>query len=36
VDGLRSRIPLSPSELDHGRRFYRDLLGLAIYLEPAR
>jgi catechol 2,3-dioxygenase-like lactoylglutathione lyase family enzyme len=33
VDVLSSRILLRPSALDRSRRFYRDLLGLAIYRE---
>jgi catechol 2,3-dioxygenase-like lactoylglutathione lyase family enzyme len=33
VDVLSSRILLRPSNLDRSRRFYRDLLGLAIYRE---
>jgi catechol 2,3-dioxygenase-like lactoylglutathione lyase family enzyme len=33
VDVLNSRILLRPSDLDRSRRFYRDLLGLAIYRE---
>jgi catechol 2,3-dioxygenase-like lactoylglutathione lyase family enzyme len=33
VDVLSSRILLRPSDLDRSRRFYRDLLGLAIYRE---
>jgi catechol 2,3-dioxygenase-like lactoylglutathione lyase family enzyme len=33
VDVLSSRIILRPSELDRSRRFYRDVLGLAIYRE---
>jgi catechol 2,3-dioxygenase-like lactoylglutathione lyase family enzyme len=33
VDVLSSRIILRPSDLDRGRRFYRDVLGLAIYRE---
>jgi catechol 2,3-dioxygenase-like lactoylglutathione lyase family enzyme len=31
VDVLSSRILLRPSDLDRSRRFYRDVLGLAIY-----
>jgi catechol 2,3-dioxygenase-like lactoylglutathione lyase family enzyme len=30
---LNSRILLRPSDLDRSRRFYRDVLGLAIYRE---
>jgi catechol 2,3-dioxygenase-like lactoylglutathione lyase family enzyme len=33
VDVLRSRILLRPSDLDRSRRFYRDILGLAICRE---
>jgi catechol 2,3-dioxygenase-like lactoylglutathione lyase family enzyme len=33
MDVLTSRILLRPSDLDRSRRFYRDLLGLAIYRE---
>jgi predicted enzyme related to lactoylglutathione lyase len=33
VDVLSSRILLRPGDLDRSRRFYRDLLGLAIYRE---
>jgi predicted enzyme related to lactoylglutathione lyase len=33
VDVLSSRILLRPADLDRSRRFYRDLLGLAIYRE---
>jgi catechol 2,3-dioxygenase-like lactoylglutathione lyase family enzyme len=33
MDVLSSRILLRPSDLDRGRRFYRDVLGLAIYRE---
>jgi len=33
VDILSSRILLRPSDLDRSRRFYRDILGLAIYRE---
>jgi len=33
VDVLSSRILLRPSDLSHSRRFYRDLLGLAVYRE---
>jgi len=33
VDVLSSRILLRPSELDRSRRFYRDVLGLAVYRE---
>jgi len=33
VDVLSSRILLHPSDLDRSRRFYRDVLGLAIYRE---
>jgi catechol 2,3-dioxygenase-like lactoylglutathione lyase family enzyme len=33
VDVLSSRILLWPSDLDRSRRFYRDMLGLAIYRE---
>ena len=33
MDVLSSRILLRPSSLDRSRRFYRDLLGLAIYRE---
>jgi catechol 2,3-dioxygenase-like lactoylglutathione lyase family enzyme len=33
VDVLSSRILLRPSDLDRSRRFYRDVLGLAIYRE---
>jgi catechol 2,3-dioxygenase-like lactoylglutathione lyase family enzyme len=35
VDVLSSRIWLRPSDLDRSRRFYRDVLGLAIYREFA-
>jgi catechol 2,3-dioxygenase-like lactoylglutathione lyase family enzyme len=31
VDVLSSRILLHPADLDRSRRFYRDVLGLAIY-----
>ena len=31
MDVLSSRILLRPSDLDRSRRFYRDVLGLAIY-----
>jgi catechol 2,3-dioxygenase-like lactoylglutathione lyase family enzyme len=33
VDVLSSRILLRPSDLDRSRRFYHDLLGLAVYRE---
>jgi catechol 2,3-dioxygenase-like lactoylglutathione lyase family enzyme len=33
VDVLSSRILLRPSDLDRSRRFYRDILGLAVYRE---
>ena len=33
MDVLSSRIILRPSDLDRSRRFYRDVLGLAIYRE---
>jgi catechol 2,3-dioxygenase-like lactoylglutathione lyase family enzyme len=33
VDVLSSRILLRPSDRDRSRRFYRDLLGLAVYRE---
>jgi len=33
VDVLSSRILLRPYDLDRSRRFYRDVLGLAIYRE---
>src|SRR5713226_1665917 len=33
MDVLSSRILLRPSDLDRSRRFYRDILGLAIYRE---
>ena len=33
MDVLSSRILLRPGDLDRSRRFYRDLLGLAIYRE---
>jgi catechol 2,3-dioxygenase-like lactoylglutathione lyase family enzyme len=33
VDILSSRILLRPSDLDCSRRFYRDVMGLAIYRE---
>ena len=33
MDVLSSRILLRPSDLDWSRRFYRDVLGLAIYRE---
>jgi len=33
VDVLSSRILLRPGDLDRSRRFYRDVLGLAIYRE---
>jgi catechol 2,3-dioxygenase-like lactoylglutathione lyase family enzyme len=33
VDVLSSRILLRPSDLDRCRRFYRDVLGLAVYRE---
>ncbi len=33
MDVLNSRILLRPGDLDRSRRFYRDLLGLAIYRE---
>ncbi|MGH3421747.1 MAG: VOC family protein, partial [Streptosporangiaceae bacterium] len=36
MDVLSSRILLRPSDLDRSRRFYRDLLGLAIYREFGR
>ena len=31
MDVLSSRILLRPSDLDRSRRFYRDVLGLAVY-----
>ena len=33
MDVLSSRILLRPADLDRSRRFYRDLLGLAVYRE---
>ena len=33
MDVLTGRILLRPSDLDRSRRFYRDVLGLAIYRE---
>jgi catechol 2,3-dioxygenase-like lactoylglutathione lyase family enzyme len=33
VDVLSSRILLRPADLDRSRRFYRDILGLAVYRE---
>ena len=33
MDVLSSRILLRPADLDRSRRFYRDMLGLAIYRE---
>src|ERR1700684_4359601 len=33
VDVLSSRILVRPSDLDRSRRFYRDVLGLAVYRE---
>jgi catechol 2,3-dioxygenase-like lactoylglutathione lyase family enzyme len=33
VDVLNSRILLRPGDLDRSRRFYRDVLGLAVYRE---
>jgi catechol 2,3-dioxygenase-like lactoylglutathione lyase family enzyme len=33
MDVLSSGILLRPSDLDRSRRFYRDVLGLAIYRE---
>ncbi len=33
MEVLSSRILLRPSEPDRARRFYRDVLGLAIYRE---
>jgi catechol 2,3-dioxygenase-like lactoylglutathione lyase family enzyme len=33
VDILSSRILLRPGDLDRSRRFYRDILGLAVYRE---
>jgi catechol 2,3-dioxygenase-like lactoylglutathione lyase family enzyme len=36
MDVLSSRILLRPSDLDRSRRFYRDVLGLAIYREFGR
>jgi catechol 2,3-dioxygenase-like lactoylglutathione lyase family enzyme len=33
MDLLSSRILVRPSDLDRSRRFYRDVLGLAIYRE---
>jgi catechol 2,3-dioxygenase-like lactoylglutathione lyase family enzyme len=33
VDVLSSRVLLRPRDLDRSRRFYRDVLGLAIYRE---
>jgi catechol-2,3-dioxygenase len=33
VEILSSRILLRPADLDRSRRFYRDVLGLAVYRE---
>jgi catechol 2,3-dioxygenase-like lactoylglutathione lyase family enzyme len=33
VEVLSSRILLRPNDLDRSRRFYRDVLGLAVYRE---
>jgi catechol 2,3-dioxygenase-like lactoylglutathione lyase family enzyme len=33
VEILSSRILLRPNDLDRSRRFYRDILGLAVYRE---
>jgi predicted enzyme related to lactoylglutathione lyase len=33
VDVLSSRILIRPTDLDRSRRFYRDIMGLAIYRE---
>ena len=33
MDVLSSRILLRPSDLDRSRRFYRDVLGLAVFRE---
>jgi catechol 2,3-dioxygenase-like lactoylglutathione lyase family enzyme len=33
VELLSSRILLRPGDLDRGRRFYCDVLGLAVYRE---
>ena len=33
MDVLSSRVLLRPSDLDRSRRFYRDVLGLAVYRE---
>jgi catechol 2,3-dioxygenase-like lactoylglutathione lyase family enzyme len=33
VDVLSSRVLLRPGDLDRSRRFYRDVLGLAVYRE---
>ena len=33
MDVLSSRIPVRPSDLDRSRRFYRDVLGLAVCRE---
>ena len=33
MDVLSSRILLRPGDLDRSRRFYRDVLGLAVYRE---
>ncbi len=33
MDVLSSRILLRPSDLDRSRRFYRDIMGLAVYRE---
>ena len=33
VEVLSSRILLRPADLDRSRRFYRDVLGLAVYRE---
>jgi predicted enzyme related to lactoylglutathione lyase len=33
MDGLSSRILVRPADLDRSRRFYRDVLGLAVYRE---
>ena len=36
MDILSSRILLRPGNLDRSRRFYRDVLGLAVYRERHR
>jgi catechol 2,3-dioxygenase-like lactoylglutathione lyase family enzyme len=33
VDVLSSRVLVRPGDLDRSRRFYRDVLGLAVYRE---